>query len=259
VQTQQQEAVVAAIYLFAITGNATYNNYVIANYKTLRPYNDIGWIRWQPEQGQALLFYTTLANADASTKAAILASKLSDVQQHTSVYGYSATADLYRNAMSEYVWGSNQVRANYGVTNAEVALYNIPVSNAASYQTRALDTLHYFHGVNPFAMVYLSNMYIDGYGATNSVNEIYHSWFAAGTVFSDAQTSACGPAPGFLPGGPNVYAAAGGVPASESPPVGQPPQKSFKGWNGLDASWTVAEPGIYYQAAYINLLSQFAD
>jgi endoglucanase len=258
-QTQQQEAVVAAVYLFAITGNATYGNYVTANYKILRPYNDQGWIRYQPQQGQALLFYTTLPNADPSLKATILASKLSDAQQSTSVYGYSATADLYRNTLSDYVWGSNQVRANYGNSNTEVATYSIGVSSTTTYQTRALDTLHYFHGVNPFAMVYLSNMYVDGYGATNSVNEIFHSWFWPGTVWSDAKTSSCGPAPGYVPGGANVYAASEGVPASEVPPVGQPAQKSFKGWNGSDSSWTVAEPGIYYQSAYVQLVSRFAD
>jgi len=260
-QTQEQEAVVAAVYLFAITGNATYGNYVSANYKITRPYNDIGWIRYQAEQGQALLFYTTLPNADPTLKASILAAKLSDVQSAgaSSVYGFSATADLYRNTLSDYIWGSNQVRANYGNTNAEVSVYNIPVASASTYQTRALDTLHYFHGVNPFDMAYLSNMYVDGYNATFSVNEIYHVWFAAGTAFTDAKTSSCGPAPGYLPGGPNIYAGSEGVPASEVPPVGQPPQKSFKGWDGEDSSWVVAEPGIYYQAAYVQLLSHFAN
>lgn len=259
-QTQEQEAVVAAVYLFAITGDTTYSNYVSANYKILRPYNDVGWIRYQPQQGQALLFYTTLPNADPTLKASILAAKLSDVQSAGAKndYGFSATADLYRNTLSDYIWGSNEVRANLGNTNTEVSVYNIPVASTTTYQTRALDTLHYFHGVNPFGMVYLSNMYIDGYGATNSVNEIFHAWFLSG-IFSDAKTSACGPAPGYLPGGPNLYAASEGVPATEVPPVGQPAQKSFKGWNGQDSSWVVAEPGIYYQSSYVQLLSQFAD
>jgi endoglucanase len=259
--TQQQEAVVAAVYLFAITGDVTYSNYVSANYKIMRPYNDIGWMRYQPEQGQSLLFYTTLANADATLKASILAGKLADVQSSGSqnVYGFSATADLYRNTLSDYIWGSNQVRANYGNTNTQVSVYNIAVASTTTYQTRALDTLHYFHGVNPFGMVYLSNMYIDGYGATNSVNEIFHAWFSPGTIFVDAKTSSCGPAPGYLPGGPNVYAGSEGVPASEAPPVGQPAQKSFKGWDGYDDSWVVAEPGIYYQSAYVQLLSHFAN
>ena len=260
-QTQQQEAVVAAVYLFAITGDATYSNYVSTNYRLLHPFSDTGWIRYMPQQGQALLFYTTLANADATLKAAILAAKLADVQSAgaRNEYGFSATSDLYRNTLSDYIWGSNAVRANTANSNTEVAVYNIGVSSTTTYQTRALDTLHYFHGVNPFGMVYLSNMYIDGYGATNSINEIFHSWFKPGTIFSDAKTSSCGPAPGYLPGGPNLQAASEGVPASEAPPVGQPAQKSFKGWNGFDNSWVVAEPGIYYQSAYVQLVSKFAD
>jgi hypothetical protein len=51
------------------------------------------------------------------------------------------------------------------------------------------------------------------------------------------------------------------VPARLSPPAGQPPQKSYKDWNGgwPDSSWAVTEPGIYYQSAYIRLLSAFVQ
>jgi hypothetical protein len=51
------------------------------------------------------------------------------------------------------------------------------------------------------------------------------------------------------------------VPASLSPPTGQPPQKSYKDWNGVtpDSSWAVTEPGIYYQSAYVRLLSAFVQ
>ena len=44
-----------------------------------------------------------------------------------------------------------------------------------------------------------------------------------------------------------------------SPPIGQPPQKSYKDFNAdwpLN-SWTVTENSIGYQAAYIRLLSKF--
>ncbi len=258
VDVQNQEAVVAAIYLFAITGDAQYGDYVKANYQLLRPYHDVGWMRYQPHQGQALMFYTTLSAADAALKKSILAAKLADTLAGNDVYGVSATSDLYRNHLADYVWGSNQVRANYGNTNTQVATYHIGVSATANYQTRALDTLHYFHGVNPFALVYLSNMYAPDLGATSSVNELLHAWYAPNGQWNDAKTSACGPAPGYVPGGPNVGAAGEGVPATEVPPVGQPAQKSYKDWNGSDSSWVVNEPGIYYQSAYVQLLSGFA-
>jgi hypothetical protein len=140
----------------------------------------------------------------------------------------------------------------------DVVTYGLDKSNDANYETRALEILHYFHGVNPFTRVYLSNMY--RYGATQSLNEIYHTWYWQGTQWSDALTSACGPAPGYVPGGPNASAVKAGVPATLVPPAGQPPQKSYRDWNGPwpESSWVVTEPAIYYQAAYVKLLSKFA-
>ena len=98
------------------------------------------------------------------------------------------------------------------------------------------------------------------YGATRSANEIYHTWYAHGTRWSDALTSECGPAPGYVPGGPNAGAGLD-VPHTLVPPVGQPPQKSYRDWNvgWPESSWVVAEPAIYYQAGYVKLLSKFVQ
>ena len=119
--------------------------------------------------------------------------------------------------------------------------------------------LHYFHGVNPLGMTYLTNMY--SLGATRSANEIYHTWFQPKTKWSDAVTSECGPPPGYVPGGPNKNAAQDGVPATLIPPTGQPPQKSYKDWNVIwpDASFAITEPAIYFQSAYVKLLSAFVQ
>lgn len=257
---QDAAAVVAAIYLFAISGDAAYDRYVHAHYRELQPYHDFGWSRYKPEQGEALLFYTTLPGSDPELRRTILRDKLADVRAGNDVYGSRDDADLYRAFLhpAQYHWGSNNPRAAYGNTNLDVVTYGIDAPHAEEYSTRALDTLHYFHGVNPFAMVYLSNMYASG--ATRSVNEIYHSWFAAGTRWSNALTSDCGPAPGYVPGGPNAQAGRDGVPATLQPPVGQPPQKSYRDWNKADPekSWTVTEPAIYYQSGYVKLLSKFA-
>ena len=108
-------------------------------------------------------------------------------------------------------------------------------------------------------MVYLTNMY--ALGATRSVNEIFHSWFWDDTRWDSAQESQCGPPPGFVPGGPNANAVADGVPATLVPPAGQPRQKAYRDWNSPwpEASWAITEPGIYYQASYIRLLSRFAN
>ena len=258
---QAQEAVVAAIYLFALTGDPTYGDYVKAHYRDTKPYHDVGWSRYNADQGESLLFYAALPESDPSLRQSLLADKLNDVKAGNQIYGFVPEDDLYRAFLHgpQYHWGSNAPRANYGNTNLDVLTYNLLPSQALTYQTRALEILHYFHGVNPFAMVYLSNMY--GYGATRSVNELYHAWFWAGSQWSDARQSLCGPAPGFVPGGPNADAAGSGVPTSLSPPTGQPPQKSYKDWNIAwpDKAYVINEPGIYYQASYIRLLSYFAQ
>jgi hypothetical protein len=260
-EAQNQSAVVAAIYLFAVTENPEYDDFVKAHFRELKPYHDTGWSRYQPEQGEALLFYTTLPHADPTLRATIVSDKRNDVHADNHVYGFHPQDDLYRAFMpdEQYHWGSNNPRAGYGNTNADAVAYKIDPDNAAEYQTRALETLHYFHGVNPLAMVYLSNMYAAG--VTRSANEIYHTWFAHGTRWSDALTSECGPAPGYVPGGPNVHAAESGVPTTLAPPTGQPPQKSYKDWNvaSPEDSWAVTEPAIYYQSGYVELLSRFAE
>ena len=260
-QDQNAEAVVAAVYLNSITDDSEYAAYVATHYKELRPYRDIGWSRYNAEQGEALLFYASLPNVDPKMRNTILTDKLGDVRAENHVYGFAPDDDLYRAYMHDpqYHWGSNQPRANYGNSNLDVLTFKLMVTDPGTYKNRALEILHYFHGVNPLGMVYLSNMY--RYGATHSANEIYHTWFAHDTRWSDARSSACGPAPGYVPGGPNINAVRDGVPIVISPPAGQPAQKSYQDWNvgWPQSSWAVTEPAIYYQSAYLELLSKFVQ
>lgn len=258
-QDQTNLATEAAIYLFAMTSDPSYEEFIKQHFKEMQPFHDIGWSRYKPDQGEALLFYTTLKAADSGTKHVILDQKQADVAAGNQIYGFATNEDLYRAYLHDpqYHWGSNNPRANYGNTNLDVLKYGLAGKNASTYRARALEILHYFHGVNPLGMVYLSNMY--RYGATLSANEIFHAWFHSGTKWSDAQTSPCGPAPGYVPGGANANALKNGVPANLMPPVGQPLQKSYRDWNGdgPDSSWAVTEPAIYYQSAYVELLSAF--
>jgi endoglucanase len=258
-EDQASEAVEASVYLFAITADVKYQDYVRAHYRETRPYRDIGWSRYQPDQGESLLFFTRLTSADSGLRHEILQDKARDARAGNQIYGFQPADDLYRAFLHDpqYHWGSNNPRANYGNSNLDVLTYSIAANDGSIYRQRALEILHYFHGVNPLGMTYLTNMY--SAGATKSANEIYHSWFQTRTKWSDARTSECGPPPGYVPGGPNANAAADGVPTSMRPPTGQPPQKSYRDWNGIwpDASWTVTEPAIYYQSAYVKLLSAF--
>jgi endoglucanase len=268
-EAQGKEAVVAAIYLYSLTGDTAYDDYIRAHYKELRPYHDIGWSRYDAEQGQALLFYTTLPRADSALRENILTDLRNDVRAGNGVYGITPANDLYRSYLHEaqYHWGSNEVRADYGNSNMEAALHGSPGDDRVVLTTRALDTLHYFHGVNPFAKVYLTNMY--AYGATSSVNEVFHEWYLPNcnrlycikTRWDDAISSPCGPAPGYLPGGPVANIVGMGIPVTLVPPAGQPPQKSYRETNRdyPDKAYVFNEPSIAYQAAYVQLLSKFVN
>lgn len=170
-----------------------------------------------------------------------------------SVDQLAADVDLYRAYMpdEQHHWGSNQVRAHVGNINLDFVEFTIDPARAPAYREVAEQQLHWLHGANPRRIVMLSAM--NPLGAESSVDEIYHAWFDDGTVYDNAQTSPRGPAPGYVPGGPNKYysGTAAGI-------ADQPPQKAFKVWNasGSDASWEVTEPAIYSQAAYVQLLAR---
>lgn len=150
---------------------------------------------------------------------------------------------------NRYHWGSNRVKANYGNSNYDLLLFNINPNQAADYRNRAASTLHYFHGVNPLGIVYLTNMY--AYGAEKSANEMSHHWLGQGP-YQNALTSEHGPAPGFLTGGPNKHY------SGPLPLATQPPMLAYADTNDDDvAAWEITEPAIYYQAAYVKLLSKF--
>jgi hypothetical protein len=107
------------------------------------------------------------------------------------------------------------------------------------------------------------------FGAENSVDQFYHSWFADGSAKWDSvRSSTFGPPPGFLVGGPNpsyswddrcpgVSLACGAMVLS--PPTGQPPQKSYLDFNTSWPlnSWSVTENSDGYQTSYLRLLARF--
>ena len=255
-KTQAAEAVVAAVYLFSSTRDTRYRDYVDKNYRILRPFRDVGWTRYRPHQGGALLFYTTLSDIAPEVRTKILDHKRRDTtgKRSKQIYAAGLATDLYRAHVSNgtYHWGSNRVRANYGNSNLDLITYDLAGPKSAAYQARALGLLHYFHGVNPQGMVYLSNMH--DYGAEVSASEIYHTWFAIGTPWWSSKKSAYGPAPGYLVGGPNAR-----YNGRLAPPANQPLQKSYRDWigNWREKSWEITEPHIISQVAYIKLLSKF--
>jgi hypothetical protein len=252
-QEQLGDAVAAATYLFALTGESKYTDYVQAHLAYTQPFLDDVWSRYQPTQGDSLLFYTRLPKADRSLKKRIIERLEMLIRSNPSAYGDAGKLDPYRAYMpdEQYHWGSNCVKANYGNSNYDVALYKVDLPKDNQYTSRALDTIHYLHGVNPMKIVYISNM--SEYGAEYSASEMWHEWFGKG-IYSNALTSPNGPAPGYITGGPNK-SYTGSAPLRQ-----QPPMKAYLDSNNIKLRmWEVTEPSITYQGAYIKLLSKFVN
>jgi endoglucanase len=244
VEEQQDQAVVAAIYLFSLTGDPRYDAVVRAGHRETLPFKDDGFGRYGPDQSDALLFYRGLPDADSSTVRAI-DGRVRSLLEDSSTHGFDPAADLYRAFMpdEQYHWGSNMVKANVGSAN-------LVVPGASEGAERALGHLQYLHGVNPLGMVYLTNM--ADYGAELSAERLFHYWFGERSAFDVDAGSDIGVPPGFLVGGPNRFYSGGAT-----PPAAQPPMKSYRDWSayGSEPTWELSEPAIYYQAAYVRLLS----
>ncbi len=249
---QMEAAMRAAIYLYEATGNAEYRNFVETEYVNVRPYFENWWGPYYTVTGHAMLHYTELPNVSSTVANNIIAQK-SGMNYLYSIDDYNSEADLYRAHMDDWAhhWGSNQVRSNCGNLNFDFIDFNINPAQAELYREIAASYLNWMHGTNPLGQAMLSNMY--DHGAEYSIDEIYHTWFDDGTIYDNAQTSPNGPAPGYIVGGPNFYFS-----EAITPPANQPAQKSYKDWNTgyPESSWEISEPAIYYQAAYILLMSR---
>jgi hypothetical protein len=268
---QDRAAAVAAVYLFALTEESQYDDYVKKNYGSLRPFQDDRWSVYDATEGDALLRYAGLPKADLATKNAIIGRKKSQAES-VECFRFRPELDLYRAYMraDSYHWGSNNARAGYGNTNYDLVAYGLASpEQRGNFVERAAGILHSFHGVNPMRLVYLTNMYADG--ADASADETFHAWFRdKDPRFDNARTSVLGPAPGYVTGGPNKQYCEGQDPnqfaCAKSPIRDQPPEKAYldsnTGWepsDPYDRSWELTEPGIYYQASYVRLLSKFVD
>ena len=249
----------AAIYLYALTGESKYRDYVEGNFNSAHALQWNYWYAFEPMIQDALLYYTKLPGARESTINAINTSKQNSMNGGEFLQAVNNSTDAYRAYLKtgDYTWGSNRNKSHVGLIFVNHAVYGIDAANAETYRTTAADYLHYIHGVNPNSMTFLTNMY--GYGAENCANEMYHGWFGDRTEWDNAKTSSKGPPPGYLTGGPNPTFrpdnAYTGPPIT--PPQGQPAQKAYKDWNTSypENSWQITEPAIYYQAAYVNLLA----
>jgi hypothetical protein len=263
----------AAAYLFEITGDELYKTYFESNYTKIHLMDWTFAYPFETTNQEILLYYTMLTGISSTVKTNILNKYKSAMDGADNFPAITSKKDPYQAHLKDYTWGSNGIKSNQGLMYTDYIYYNVNAAKNQAALDAAENYIHYLHGVNPFNMVYLSNMY--AFGAENSVNEFYHSWFTNGSAKWDrVGASLYGPAPGFLPGGPNPsYDWDGccpggcGSPAnnawctSESiaPPKNQPKQKSYKDFNTSWPlnSWAVTENSCGYQLPYIRLLAKF--
>lgn len=249
----------AAIYLYNATQDQSYKVYAESNYTSAQP---LKWTYWYPYEGtvqDALLFLTTLPNVSASVSSTIRTNKQNSINGGEFLPAFNNATDAYRAYLKDgdYVWGSSQVKAQMGTIFLNQLVYGIDGNNSVVYKNAGDGFVHYMHGVNPLGMVYLTNM--NSLGAEKSANEMYHGWFGDGTDFDNGLTSPKGPPYGYVMGGANrsYTPDAAYTGAAITPPMNQPVQKSYKDWNTSwpQNSWSITEPAIYYQAAYLKLVA----
>jgi len=259
-----QKKLQAAVFLFELTGTATYQTFFDGNDSSLLSSLD----PFHMEPIDTALEYTKVKGATASVASSITSTFKSAVEGSNYFGVQAANTDPYLAQLQTYTWGSNQVKAGQGNMFMDLGSFGIDPAASAQATKYAARYVHYVDGVNPLGLVYLSNM--GDHGAESSVTRFFHSWFAHGSDWDAFGVSKYGPPPGYLTGGPNPsYAWDSCCPsncsgnscgaAQLSPPAGQPDQKAYLDFNDswpLD-SWQVTEPDDGYQAQYIRLLSKF--
>jgi len=268
--------IMAAVFLFDLTGDGVYKNFVDDNYQNV---NLIQWnyaFPFQADKQDMLLYYSSLEGATAD-----VAEDIKNVYGNSMMNGdenypaINGEKDPYMAHIKDYTWGSNSTKSIKG--NMFLNMWRFDAGSVAQQEAldAALGYINYLHGVNPLNFVYLSNMF--KYGAKQGVREFYHTWFHDGSRKWDrAGESIYGPAPGFLTGGPNPsYNWDGCCPdgcgsgannqacydVDIVPPKNQPAQKSYRDFNNTWPlnSWEVTENACGYQMNYIRLLANYVD
>jgi len=270
----------AAVYLYQLTGEPLFKNFVESNYMSILPSSGPTVWNWDPERQESLLSYARLPGISVQVRSAILTNFVAGVTGNADQLPMVIDKkDPYRAPISAYVWGSNLLKAEQARLYVLLALYGDNVATAAVADSAALGYIHYIHGVNPLGLVYLTNM--KSAGAKHSAITMFHHWFDHNSArWSKVGDSMPGPPPGYLVGGPNpsysldkCCTATMGTPeyrcsgaaafalcrGSYAPPIGQPPLKSYRQFNeGWPVnSWEITEPSIGYQAQYILVLARY--
>lgn len=262
----------AAVYLYGLTDRPTYRDFVDHGYLDYLPAGTQN--QWTVTKQETLLHFASLAGVDEQVAEGIQADYVDALENGADFMGaVKAETDPYRAPLAEYTWGSNQYKSAMGRMFGLATVYGLDTSTGEPARNAAEGFVHYLHGVNPLGLVYLTNM--STVGAENSASTLYHTWFTDGSDWDVAGASVSGPAPGFVVGGPNPQYSGDPCCAESpqcgsalratacaddlSPPIGQPPMKSYRQFNDgwPTNSWEVTENSNANQVQYIRLLAGF--
>lgn len=252
-EDQDRMEAYTAIHLYALTQKPEFQKVIREKVGTTRQLSEDVWSPYESGASEALVDYLTMKGADPQVKKRIRDQLAKSARSPRSAP--PADADLYRAWMNPdaYHWGSNFVRAGFGVVALLEAKHGgLNKAEQVRLRQRAADMLHSFHGVNPLAAVYLSNM--GRYGAERSMMTIYHDRYGFATPFKK------NPPPGYVVGGPNQQFSGTSPKKLVEWIKSQPRAKAYGDFNDAwpESSWELSEPAIYYQAMYIRLLAEFA-
>ena len=248
---QRANRVSAAVYLFALTGELEYRDFVDAHLGDAKIFQS-GMSPNDWESHEAVLRYSELPGASA-WEADLIRQSFSDAMRY---HWYQDIVlnerDPYRAFMYSLFWGSNKYKSLTGMTYLAMPQHNLDTPNVEGYLNAGENYLHYLNGVNPTGYTFFTNL--GDHGANQSAQNLWHNWFGYKSSY-DVDNGGDGPPPGFLQGGPNPQ-----YNGPRTPPAGQPSLKSYFDWNGTVAgqhekSWQVCENHIPYQAAGVRLLA----
>lgn len=260
----------AAVFLYAKTGETGYRTFVESNY-TRSHLKEWGWASMYEEPyHKVMLFFTKQFGVSANVASDIINTYVTSVKSAGDhLPSYQNGEDPYRAYLSSqnYTWGSNNTKGGQANIYLNMINYDLDQGNESTYKAAAAGYLHYFHGLNPNNLMYLTKM--EDYQGENSCQEIYHSWFGDGTAWDNK------PPPAYVVGGPNPTYGLDGCCVSNScanlnalcnaaaltPPFNQPTQKAYLDFNTSwpQNSWQISEPAIYYQSSYIKVLAAFVN
>jgi len=260
----------AAVFLYAKTGETEYRTFVESNY-TRSHLKEWGWASMYEEPyHKAMLLFSGLFGVSSVVASDIINTYANSVKlAGDHLPSYQDGEDPYRAYLStqNYTWGSNNTKGGQANIFLNMINFYIDQGNKEIYKAAAAGYLHYFHGLNPNNLMYLTNM--EDYEGENSCQEMYHSWFGDGTDWDN------NPPPAYVVGGPNPSYSLDACCASNScanlnalcdasaltPPFDQPTQKAYLDFNTSwpQNSWEISEPAIYYQASYIKVLAAFVN